>query len=126
MATKVLLVDDSKASRYGLRNWISKEEGTEIFEAANGLEGLQRFKEHQPDVTFLDLTMPVMDGFEALEEIRKIDPLAVVVVLTADVQQKTTQRVQELGAFMVLKKPPVKDSTIDALHKGLTARGKGR
>ncbi|KJU82659.1 response regulator receiver protein [Candidatus Magnetobacterium bavaricum] len=122
----MLVVDDSKASRYGLRNWISKEEGTEIFEAANGLEGLERFKEHQPDVTFLDLTMPVMDGFEALEEIRKIDSLAVVVVLTADVQQKTTQRVQELGAFMVLKKPPIKDNIIDALYKGLTARGKGR
>ncbi|MBF0342739.1 MAG: response regulator [Nitrospirae bacterium] len=126
MALKILLVDDSKASRYGLRNWLSKEDGVEIFEAGDGLEGVERFKEHQPDITFLDLTMPVMDGFTALEEMRKVDPAAIVVVLTADVQKKTTQRVEELGAFMVLKKPPVKENIIDAFYKGLKARGKER
>ena len=66
---------------------------------------MEQFKKNNPDVTLLDLTMPVMDGITALAEIKKIDGNAAVVVLTADIQQKTVDKVMELGALMVVPKP---------------------
>ena len=62
----------------------------------------------KPDLTFMDLTMPVMNGFQALEEILKFDPKAMVIILTADVQIKAVAKAHDLGAFSVLKKPPSK------------------
>ena len=106
MGKKILIVDDSPVSRMIVRKCLPKDRDFEVFEAGDGREGLERFKEKGPDVTFLDLTMPVMDGFQALEEIRKADPAAVVIVLTADIQQKTVDRVMAAGAVTVVPKPP--------------------
>ncbi len=80
-----------------------------MFEAGDGQAGLERFREVRPDVTFLDLTMPVMDGFEALARLLEADPGAVVVVATADIQPKAVFKVMEMGAFKVLKKPVARD-----------------
>ena len=65
----------------------------------------------------MDLTMPVMDGMQALQEIIKIDPQAIVVVCTADVQMKTIFKVMNLGALMVVRKPINKQAIDDALRK---------
>ncbi len=73
MTKKLLIVDDSPIARKIMKKILPKEDGFEIFEATNGLEGLNKFKEIRPDITFMDLTMPVMDGVEALEEIKKIN-----------------------------------------------------
>lgn len=115
MTKKILLVDDSPISRKMLKSCFPKENSYEFYEAGDGLAGVTLFKEISPDITFMDLTMPVMDGTAALAEIRKIDPKATVIVATADVQIKSVSRVMDLGALMVLKKPPNKDSVRDAL-----------
>ncbi len=117
MIKKILIVDDSRAARIGLRSWLLKDREYEIREAGNGKEALEQFNEFKPDLTFLDLTMPVMDGFEALEKIKQINPNAIVLVLTADIQKRTIERVSGLGAFKVLKKPPVKDVIHEALSE---------
>ena len=106
METKLLIVDDSPIARKILKKSLPKEENFEISEAVNGLEGLNKFKEVSPDITFMDLTMPVMDGLEALEEILKIDKSAIVIVSTADVQPKSISKVMSLGAFDLIRKPP--------------------
>ncbi|MCX8027877.1 MAG: response regulator [Thermodesulfovibrionales bacterium] len=105
---KVLVVDDSLLARMAVKKHINAE-AFEIYEANDGAKGVALYKEIMPDFVFLDLTMPVMDGFKALEEIKKINPNALVVVLTADIQIKTTEKIMELGAYKVLKKPPVKE-----------------
>jgi two-component system chemotaxis response regulator CheY len=74
----------------------------------------------------MDLTMPVMNGFDALEEIIGIDRLAVVVIATADVQVKAIARAHDLGAFAAVRKPPTKGkiaAVIDEVEAALRERG---
>jgi two-component system chemotaxis response regulator CheY len=61
--------------------------------------------------------MPVMDGTQTLEAIKLKDPDAMVIISTADIQVKSIERVEQLGAFMVLKKPPTKESVASALQQ---------
>jgi len=117
MNRKILIVDDSPISRKMLKSCFPKDEDFEIFEAGDGLAGLGAFQEIRPDITFLDLTMPVMDGVQALEEMKKVDPGALIIVSTADVQVKSIEKVMGLGAYTVLKKPPTKDSVQDVLRR---------
>lgn len=115
MIKKILIVDDSIVARMGIKNCISKDTSYEIHEASDGLEGFEEFKRFCPDVTFLDLTMPVMSGIQVLEEIKKIDEKALVIVITADTQPKTIEKVKELGALTLLRKPPKKADILEAL-----------
>lgn len=117
MIKKILIVDDSPVARKIMKVCIPNCQEYEINEADNGLTGLEKFKEFNPDLTFMDLTMPVMDGFQALEEIKKIDKDAVVIVASADVQLETLRRVKNLGALMMLKKPMKREEVKDALIK---------
>jgi two-component system chemotaxis response regulator CheY len=121
MTKKLLIVDDSPIARKILKRTLPREEDFEIFEATNGLEGLNKFKEIRPDITFMDLTMPVMNGMQALEEIIKIDENAVVIVSTADVQLKSIFKVLKLGALDVIRKPPkqekIKEVMLEAYKK---------
>jgi two-component system, chemotaxis family, chemotaxis protein CheY len=123
VAKKILIVDDSPISRRMLKSCIPKDEGYEFFEAGDGLAGLEAYKEIRPDITFMDLTMPVMDGTEALEEIKKFDKNAIVVVSTADIQIKSIEKVMGLGALLVVKKPPTKETVQDALTKAINRLG---
>lgn len=117
MIEKILIVDDSPVSRKIMKTCIPEDRGYEIFEAGDGQSGINKYQEMKPDLTFMDLTMPVMDGMQALQEIVKIDPKAVVVVCTADVQMKTIFKVMNMGALMVVRKPINKQAIDDALRK---------
>ena len=117
MIKKILLVDDSPISRRMLKSCFAKDRGYEFFEAGDGKAGLEAYKEIRPDVTFMDLTMPIMDGASATAEIIKFDPNAIIIVSTADVQIKSMQQVKELGAFTVIKKPPSKETVEEAMLK---------
>src|SRR5436190_21922369 len=80
---KVLLVDDHALLRTGVANIINQEPDLQVVaEATNGVEGVQAYQTYRPDVTLLDLRMPVMEGVEAVRQIRAIDPQAKVIVLT--------------------------------------------
>jgi two-component system, chemotaxis family, chemotaxis protein CheY len=117
MINMILIVDDSPISRKMLKSCIPKDREYAFFEAGDGLAGLELYKKIQPDITFMDLTMPVMDGATALDEIMKFDKNALVIVSTADVQVKSLAKVMDLGAFLVVKKPPSKEIIQDALSK---------
>ncbi|MBV1877937.1 MAG: response regulator [Pseudomonadales bacterium] len=77
----------------------------EITYAENGAEAIDALKRGCGDVLFLDLTMPVMDGFETLAEIRKQDLPTMVIVVSGDIQQEAHNRVLALGAMDFIKKP---------------------
>lgn len=110
MVLKILMVDDSRVARTIMKNCLPEGYDYEIHEAENGKGGLEKFKEIRPDITFLDLNMPVMDGFECLENIMKVEENAKVVVVTANIQPKSLEKILELGAFGMLKKPLEKES----------------
>lgn len=102
-----LVVDDSKISRKWLIEMIPPKiaEHTTVIEGCNGEEAIALYKEHAPDIVFLDITMPVIDGIEALKMIRNINPEAIVVMVSADRQKTTQATVLALGAKAVLSKP---------------------
>lgn len=126
MIRKILIVDDSPVSIKIIKSCIPGDRVYEVYDAADGKIGVEVFKRIKPDLTFMDLTMPVMNGFEALQEIMKLDSRAMVVIATADVQIKAIARALDFGAFSVVKKPPTKENiaaAITAVEKALMARG---
>ncbi len=114
---RILIVDDSPVARKMLKTCIPKDKGYEIFEAGNGQEGIQKYQELNPDMVFMDLTMPVLDGYKATEEIMKLDKDAVIVVTTADVQPKSISSVMGLGAFTLIKKPAKAETIQETIEK---------
>jgi len=102
---KILVVDDSRVALMMLKKSLPKNKGYEIIDASDGQEGVEKFRQFSPDVTFMDLTMPVLDGFGATEKILEINHRAIVIALTADIQPKSLSRIKELGAYTVIKKP---------------------
>ncbi|KPK00152.1 MAG: histidine kinase [Nitrospira bacterium SG8_35_4] len=117
MIKKILIVDDSPIARKMLKSCLPKDQGYEFHEAGDGKEGCEKYTQVRPDITFMDLTMPVMTGYEAIEEIVKNDITALIIVVTADVQMKAIKRVLDLGAYMVLKKPLKREEIQSVLLK---------
>ncbi len=121
---KILVVDDSRAARMLIKSILTEyNKDLELIEAENGQEAVDAFSLHRPEITFLDLTMPVMSGYEALKLIRTEVPNALVIVLTADIQEKSVSRCMEAGAYMVMKKLPRKDIVFDVLNDVISGFG---
>ena len=105
MATPILVVDDSVMSRKLVIKALPPEWEVDINQASNGSEALEVCRRGKAHVMFLDLTMPVMDGYEVLEALKTEGLNALVIVISADVQPRAQERVRELGAIAFLKKP---------------------
>ena len=119
MPSSLLLIDDSAISRKMLIKKLPPNTYT-ILEASSGAQGLEVYQENEVDLIFLDLTMPDMDGFETLEKLKQIDSQAKVVVLSADVQISSQERVMQLGALDFLHKPANVDHVHALLDKHLS------
>lgn len=101
-----LLVDDSKLSRNLLKHYVFSEFGdVEILEEANGNDGLKTFLEREPHITFLDLTMPGMNGFEFLKSLTGSNKKGKIAVLSADTQDISRENALALGADYFISKP---------------------
>jgi len=116
---KILIVDDSVVARMSVKGCIPKDLGHELAEAGDGSKALEIFRSMRPDVTFLDLTMPDRHGLEILEELRRDFPEAIIIILSADTQKQTQEKAEQLGAFSMLKKPPVKEVIQSELARAL-------
>lgn len=113
---KILIVDDSRTSRRILRNLLV-EEGYEVVEAENGEDGIQKYKEETPDLVTMDITMPVMDGLEALKEIKEYDSGAKVIMVTAAGQESKVMEAVKLGAAEFVTKPFEKEKIVNTVSK---------
>ena len=105
MIRKILIIDDSAVARKMLKKSMPKGREYEFEEAVDGEDGVDKFREFKPDVVFMDLTMPVVDGFKSTERIMGLNKSTIIIVMTADIQPKSVATITELGAFTVLKKP---------------------
>ncbi|MDP1633075.1 MAG: response regulator [Gallionellaceae bacterium] len=105
MPTPILVVDDSAIARKMLIKALPATWDVEITQAGNGVEALEAYRAGKADVMFLDLTMPVMDGYQVLEALQKEDLNSFVIVVSADIQPVARERVLKLGAIAFVKKP---------------------
>jgi two-component system response regulator AtoC/two-component system nitrogen regulation response regulator NtrX len=103
---RILLVDDEPAARVGMRRALAKG-GYDLAEAANGAQALEQIAALAPDLVFLDLNMPELDGFSVLDRLRSQEgvPFPLVVVLTAHGSERIAVEAMKKGAYDYLAKP---------------------
>jgi two-component system NarL family response regulator len=120
---RVLVVDDHALLRTGVANIINQEPEFEVVaEAANGIDAVQAFVEHRPDVTLMDLRMPGMEGVEAIRRIRAIDPQARVVVLTTYDADEDIARALQAGAKAYILKDIAAEALVACIHDVLAGK----
>ncbi|MFT5880857.1 MAG: chemotaxis protein CheY-P-specific phosphatase CheC [Moritella sp.] len=105
MPVSVLICDDSNLARKQMARTLPPYWDVEITFAANGAEGVDAIKAGKGSIVFLDLNMPVMDGYQVLDTIQKEQLNALVIVVSGDIQATALQRVTEFGALAFIKKP---------------------
>jgi len=117
MSLSVLVTDDSRFARKQVIRALPEALNAEVRQATNGEEALEAFRAQAPDLMFLDLTMPNLDGFQVLEKLGQEVESFRVIVISADVQPKAVARVQELGALDFIKKPVDAEELTSVLKK---------
>ena len=116
---KVLVVDDSSVMRK-LISQILKSEMYEVCgEGTNGFEGVELYKNLNPDITTMDINMPMLDGLGALKEILKFDKDAKIVMLTSDADQNLVVESIAAGAKNYIIKPPDRSVVLDKVRSSL-------
>ncbi|MDH7499666.1 MAG: response regulator [candidate division NC10 bacterium] len=105
MSIKVLVVDDAIFMRSLIRDIFARSPFVIAGEAENGMEAVRLYKETRPDITTMDIVMPVMDGITALKEIMKFDPQARVIMCSALGQESLIAESIEAGAKDFIVKP---------------------
>lgn len=118
MNGRILVVDDSSLARRRARG-ILEAGGYEVIEAEDGMVALERYFIEKPDLVMLDLVMKGMYGLDVLARLREIDPVARVVVVSADVQTSSHQMAAEAGAAGFLIKPLDETEALAIIRKVL-------
>jgi len=118
MTPRILIIDDEPAIRDTMRMTLEYE-GYECLTAASGAEGLAAAEKESPDLVFLDIKMPGMDGLETLSRLRGLRDTLPVVIVSAHGSATTALEAGRLGAFRFIEKPLSKDYVLDAAREGL-------
>ncbi|MCI1882365.1 MAG: response regulator [Sporolactobacillus sp.] len=119
MAGRVLVVDDAAFMRMMLKDILVKNGYEVVGEAANGSEAVSKYEELKPDLVTLDITMPEMDGIQALKKIKTIDGNCKVIMCSAMGQQAMVIDAIQAGAKDFIVKPFQPDRVIEAIKKTL-------
>src|SRR5947208_9874749 len=120
---RVLLVDDHALLRTGVANILNQEPDLcVVAEAGNGVEAIEAFERHHPDVTLLDLRMPVMEGVEVVRRIREKDPGARVIVLTTYDTDDEISRALKAGAKAYVLKDISADDLVTCIRDVLAGK----
>ncbi len=101
----LLYVEDEVAVRKSYIRYLVDRYSFKIYEASNGLEALNLYKKHRPEIIISDLTMPLMDGFEFIEEVRNISYNTKVIIMTAHSEQEKMIQALDLLVVNYLIKP---------------------
>jgi DNA-binding NarL/FixJ family response regulator len=115
---RLLIADDHSVVREGLVSLVKRKSDIAVVaEAGNGREAVELWKEHRPDVTLLDLRMPVLDGVGAIKEIRELDENAQIVVLTTYDGDEDIYRAIKTGAKAYLLKDTARDALVETVRR---------
>jgi two-component system, NtrC family, nitrogen regulation response regulator NtrX len=119
---RILVVDDEEGIRHVLAQLLDYE-GHEVRTAGGAAEAIEKYREFQPDLTFMDVKMARMDGLEALSRIREVDPLALVIMISGHGTIETAVEATRRGAYDFLEKPLDTDRILLVLRNALQQRG---
>ena len=112
-----LIVDDETHIRLFIKLVLKEVGFTEFFEAKNGQEGIDRYKEHKPDIVLMDVNMPVKEGLVALKEMIDFDEKAVVIMMTSVASRHAVETSVEIGASHYIRKDTPKEAMVAMLKE---------
>lgn len=121
---KIMIVDDSLVIRINLRKLFEKNGYEVVAEAVNGQDAIEKYLQFRPDVVTMDITMPVMDGIEALEHIKKADSNACIVMISALGQEIKIIEAIKKGARHYIVKPFKEEDIIKKINFILADSGR--
>ncbi len=117
MAKNILICDDAAFMRMMIKDILTKNGYNVVGEAENGLKAVEKYSETKPDLVLMDITMPEMDGIQALKKIKEIDANANVIMCSAMGQQAMVIEAIQSGAKDFIVKPFQADRVIEAVKK---------
>ena len=117
MAKSVLICDDAAFMRMMIKDILTKNGYNVVGEAENGAKAIEKYNETKPDLVLMDITMPEMDGIQALKKIKESDPKAMVIMCSAMGQQAMVIESIQSGAKDFIVKPFQADRVLEAVKK---------
>ena len=117
MAKNILICDDAAFMRMMIKDILTKNGYNVAGEAENGVKAIEKYAELKPDLVLMDITMPEMDGIQALKKIRENDPSALVIMCSAMGQQAMVIEAIQSGAKDFIVKPFQADRVLEAVKK---------
>ncbi len=117
MSKRVLIVDDAAFMRMMIKDVLSKNGYEIVGEAENGQKAIEKYKELTPDLVIMDITMPEVDGIEAVKQIKSADPEAKIIMCSAMGQQAMVIESIQAGARDFIVKPFQADRVLEAVKK---------
>lgn len=126
---KILIVDDSLVIRNRIQRVIGVRRFDNILTASNGREAVEIFRREKPEIVTLDITMPELDGIATTSELVRINPGAMILIVSAVADKPTAIEALKRGAHGFLLKPFTDQQLLDALQmllKGPKAGPRGR
>ncbi|MEE1216751.1 MAG: response regulator [Agathobacter sp.] len=114
---KILICDDSILARKQMKDIINSIGSPTILEGSNGQQAIDMYKEHKPDLTFLDIVMPIKDGNAAIAEIMEFDSKATIFVASSVGTQSELKKALTAGASDFIQKPIDKNQVINLINK---------
>ena len=117
MAKNILICDDAAFMRMMIKDILTKNGYTVVGEAENGAKAVEKYAELKPDLVLMDITMPEMDGIQALKKIKEEDPSATVIMCSAMGQQAMVIESIQSGAKDFIVKPFQADRVLEAVRK---------
>ena len=117
MAKNILICDDAAFMRMMIKDILTKNGYNVVGEAENGAKAIEKYNETKPDLVLMDITMPEMDGIQALKKIKESDPKAMVIMCSAMGQQAMVIEAIQSGAKDFIVKPFQADRVLEAVKK---------
>ena len=119
MGKNILICDDAAFMRMMIKDILSKNGYTIAGEAENGIKAVEKYSEVKPDLVMMDITMPEMDGIQALKKIKSMDASATVIMCSAMGQQAMVIESIQSGAKDFIVKPFQADRVLEAVKKAI-------
>jgi DNA-binding NarL/FixJ family response regulator len=116
---RILIVDDHEIMRRGIRSVLESRDDIEVYEAENGKEAIDKTHEIQPHLVILDVSMPVLDGFSAAREIKKVFPQIPIIIFSLDRTETFTEVAMKIGVSAYISKVDVGETLLKAVDAAL-------